>query len=64
MEWERKCARQGELWKERGEAWKRLTEEWTLRIAENFKENKKTFWKGVNVVRKGEFEVVEYEKLD
>ena len=27
---------------------KRVNEEWTLSIAENFKENKKTFWKRVN----------------
>ena len=33
------------------EARKRVNEEWTLSIAENFKENKKTFWKGVNEVR-------------
>ena len=37
-----------------GKAKKRVNEEWTLSIAENFKENKKTFWKGVNDVRKGE----------
>ena len=33
---------------------KRVKEEWTLSIAENFKENKKKFWKGVNEVRMGE----------
>ena len=33
---------------------KRVNEEWTLSIAENFKEKKKIFWKGVNEVRKGE----------
>ena len=36
------------------EAKKRVNEEWTLSIAENFKENKKIFRKGVNEVRKGE----------
>ena len=36
------------------EAKKRANEEWTLSIAENFKENKKKFWKGVNGVRKRE----------
>ena len=36
------------------EAKKRVNEEWTLSIADNFKENKKKFQKGVNVVRKGE----------
>ena len=34
------------------EAKKRVNEEWTLSIAENFKENKKKFWKGVNEVKK------------
>ena len=33
------------------EAKKRVNEEWTLSIAENFKENKKKVWKGVNKVR-------------
>ena len=33
---------------------KRVNEQWTLSIAENFKENKKIFWRGVNEVRKGE----------
>ena len=36
------------------EAKKRVNEEWTLSIAENFKENKKIFCKGVNEGRKGE----------
>ena len=31
-----------------------VNEEWTLSIAENFKKNKKKFWKGVNEVRRGE----------
>ena len=31
-----------------------MNAEWTLRRAENFKENKETFWKGVNEVRKEE----------
>ena len=31
-----------------------MNEEWTLNIAENFKENKKQFWKGGNEVRKKE----------
>ena len=36
------------------EAMKRVNEEWTLSITENFKDNKKIFWKRVNEVRKGE----------
>ena len=36
------------------EAKKRVNEEWTLSIAENFKENKKKIWKGVNEARKEE----------
>ena len=36
------------------EAKERVNEELTLRIVENFKENKKQFWKRVNEVRKGE----------
>ena len=35
------------------EARKRVNEERSLSIIENFKENKKTFLKGVNEVRKG-----------
>ena len=35
------------------EAKKRVNEECTLSIAQNFKENKKQFWKGVNEVREG-----------
>ena len=34
-------------------------------MAENFKENKKIFWKGVNEVRKGEeSEIIICEKFD
>ena len=33
---------------------KRVNEEWTLSTAENFKENKKKFRRGVNEVRKRE----------
>ena len=36
------------------EAKKRVNEEWTVSIADNFKENKKKIWKGVNETRKGE----------
>ena len=36
------------------EARKRVNEEWTFSITENFKSDKKKFWKGVNEVRKGE----------
>ena len=36
------------------EAKKKVNEEWTLSTAENFKENNKKIWKGVNEVRKGE----------
>ena len=36
------------------EAKKRMNEEWTLIKVENFKENKKIFWKRINKVRKGE----------
>ena len=36
------------------EAKKIVNEEWTLSIAENFKKNKKIYWKGVNGVRKEE----------
>ena len=43
---------------------KRVNEELISRIAENVKENMKTFWKGVNGVRKGESEVVGCEKLN
>ena len=35
------------------EAKKRVIEKWTLGIGENFKENKKKFWKGINEIRKG-----------
>ena len=31
-----------------------MNEEWTLSIADNFKEKKKKFWRGVNETRKGE----------
>ena len=33
---------------------KTVNDEWTLSIAENFKENKKMFWKGINEVKRGE----------
>ena len=36
------------------EAKKRVNEEWTFSKAENFKEDKKYIWKGVNEVRNGE----------
>ena len=38
---------------EMGEAKKRVNEECTLSIAQNFIENRKQFWKGVNEVREG-----------
>ena len=34
------------------ESKKRVIENWTLSIADNFKENKRKFWKGVNEARK------------
>ena len=47
------------------EARKGIKEEWILSIAENFKDNKKTFWKGVKEVGKGrEYEGVVCEKLN
>ena len=36
------------------EAKKRVNEKWTYSIAQNFKENKKKIWKGVNEIRKRE----------